>query len=122
MITDIGQKQATKSSKEQGKEQVKEQGHATLAHDSMLIVGGEEHDLNVQQLSFNDANIELDSITESIRKEILEKQREQLRLYLATLSDTYPELAEHILDDERFSKFLANLKGLLLPTNFTTNN
>lgn len=54
---------------------------------------------------------EVDPITESIRKEILLKQREQLRLYLATLSDTYPELAEHILDDERFKKFLANLKG-----------
>ncbi|MFP3011739.1 MAG: cell surface protein, partial [Rickettsia sp.] len=46
----------------------------------------------------------VDPITESIRKEILQKQREQLRLYLATLSDTYPELAEHILDDERFKK------------------
>ncbi|MCC8418811.1 MAG: Sca4 family spreading effector [Rickettsia endosymbiont of Glossina mortisans submortisans] len=54
---------------------------------------------------------EVDPITESIRKEILQKQREQLRLYLATLSDTHPELAEHILDDERFKKFLANLNG-----------
>lgn len=104
MITDIGQKQ----------EKEKELEHATLAQDSMSIVSGaifSETNPSTQQLSFSDANLELDPITESIRKEILEKQREQLRLYLATLSATRPELAEHTLDDERFKKFLNKLNS-----------
>lgn len=50
----------------------------------------------------------VDPITESIRKEILQKQREQLRLFL---SRSHPELEEHTLDDERFKKFLSDLKG-----------
>ena len=101
-----------KSVKEQEKEyrQGKELNHATLARDSMFIVGG-ERDLNVPQLSFADANIELDAITESLRKEILEKQREQLRLYFSSLAATHPELAEHTLDDTKFQKFLRQLNN-----------
>lgn len=108
MITDIEQEQATKSVKEQEKAQEKEQelNHVTLAQDSMSIVSGASF---LQQLSFSEANLELDPITESLREEILEKQREQLRLYLSTLAATRPELAEHILDDTKFQKFLSNL-------------
>ncbi|HJD66725.1 MAG TPA: Sca4 family spreading effector, partial [Rickettsia endosymbiont of Bembidion nr. Transversale] len=50
----------------------------------------------------------VDPITESIRKEILQKQREQLRLFFSTM---HPELEEHTLDDERFRKFLSDLNG-----------
>jgi len=48
----------------------------------------------------------VDPITEAIRKEILEKQRDELRNYLST---THPELAEHTADDEKFRLFLASL-------------
>ncbi|EER20754.1 Sca4 family spreading effector [Rickettsia tamurae] len=50
----------------------------------------------------------VDPITESIRKEILQKQREQLRLYFST---RHHELEEHTLDDERFKKFLMHLNN-----------
>ncbi|WP_342224992.1 Sca4 family spreading effector [Rickettsia endosymbiont of Urophora cardui] len=50
----------------------------------------------------------VDPITESIRQEILQKQREQLRLFFSTM---HPELEEHTLDDERFKKFLMHLNN-----------
>lgn len=48
----------------------------------------------------------LDPILEAIRKEILEKQREQLRLYLGA---KYLELEEQTKSDQEFKLFLANL-------------
>lgn len=47
-----------------------------------------------------------DPILEAIRKEILEKQREQLRLYLGA---QYLELQEQTKSDQDFKLFLANL-------------
>ncbi|ODA37411.1 cell surface protein [Rickettsia sp. wb] len=78
------------------REQKSELGQDRSAKDIMLI-------------SMGDINFDIDPITESLRKEILEKQREQLRLYFSSLAATRPELAEHSLDDMKFQKFLSNL-------------
>lgn len=113
MITDMDKEQtkqaesrtaeipASFKSKYGMKEQQPNAQQESIAQDSVSFGA------SVVGISLNSEGV--DPITEAIRKEILEKQREQLRLYLATLSATRPELAEHTLDDERFKKFLNKL-------------
>lgn len=78
-------------------EQVTEE---TAAQDSVSF------DASGVGISLNSEGV--DPITESIRKEILQKQRVQLRLYFST---RHPELEDHTLDDERFKKFLMHLNN-----------